>query len=267
MALSNKQKNKLPHKYGTWALITGASSGIGKELALLLAQSGLNLVLSARNTELLEALKTQIDDSYKVNVEIFVADLELSSEVEKLIAFCETKDLGLLVANAGFGNSGKFINSSIEAELALLNVNCRALLQLTHHFGIVFSKQKRGGIILLSSVLAFQGAPYAANYAASKAYVQSLGEGLYHELKPNGVDVLCVAPGPVDTGFAKRALMQMNVTMNAADVAESILKGLGNTLTLFPGFLSKLLAYNLKLTPRFLTIRIMKTVMKSMLKP
>ena len=137
-------------------------------------------------------------------------------------------------------------------------------MNLTHHFGNRFAGQGKGGIILMSSMVGFQGVPYAAHYAATKAYVQSLGEALALELKSKGVDVLAAAPGPVETGFAKRANMQMGMKLQAADIAAPILKSLGKRATVLPGFLTKLLVYSLRTVPRWAKIRIMRLVMSGM---
>ena len=138
------------------------------------------------------------------------------------------------------------------------------MLHLTHYFSRRFSNEGNGGIVLLSSVVGFQGAPNAANYAASKAYVQSLGEGIALELKPKGVDVLCVAPGPVETGFARRAKMNMGSTMNPKVVASAIINSLGKTNTVYPGGLSKLLNYSLRTAPRWARVQIMNKIMGGM---
>ncbi len=171
-----------------------------------------------------------------------------------------------MIASAGFGTSGAFLNTSIHAEVNMLQVNCLALLQLTHHFAQKFAAQKKGGIILMSSIVSFQGVPFAANYAASKAYVQTLAEALYHELKPYNVDVLSAAPGPVQTGFSERANMVMDNTLTPDQIGVPILKALGRKATVLPGFLSKLLVYSLGTVPRWGKIRIMKGVMGGMTK-
>ena len=145
-------------------------------------------------------------------------------------------------------------------------VNCEALLVLTHHFAQVFANRGRGGIILLSSMVGFQGAPFAANYAATKAYVQSLAEALFIELKGSGVDVLAAAPGPVSTGFEQRANMKMDMTMTPAQVGVPILRALGRKGTVLPGFLTKFLTYSLRTAPRWGRVRIMKLVMGGMTK-
>jgi uncharacterized protein len=146
----------------------------------------------------------------------------------------------------------------------MLDVNCRALLELSHHFGQRFARQKRGGIILLSSIVAFQGAPWSANYAASKAYVQSLGEALGEELRPHGVDVLCSAPGPTETGFFARASMKASSAESAEVVARQTVAALGRQRVVVPGNFAKFLHTALGTAPRFLRVKIMKGVMKSM---
>ena len=148
----------------------------------------------------------------------------------------------------------------------MLNVNCKALFMLTHYFSKKFKQEKKGGIILMSSMVGFQGTPYTAHYAATKAYVQSLAEGLYHELKEKNVDVLAAAPGPVATSFAKRANMVMNGAMKPEDLSPEILKALGSKMTVLPGGLTKLLVYSLRTVPRWAKIRIMKLVMSGMTK-
>ena len=146
----------------------------------------------------------------------------------------------------------------------MLKVNCAAVLNLTHYFSQQFVQQKRGGIVLFSSVVAFQGTPFAANYAATKAYVQTLAEGIAVELKPKGVDVLAVAPGPIATGFAARANMKMQVAMSTTQIGIPILRALGNKKNVYPGFLSKLMIYSLSTVPRWLKTMIIGKVMAGM---
>ncbi|MEL6341026.1 MAG: SDR family NAD(P)-dependent oxidoreductase, partial [Myxococcota bacterium] len=148
----------------------------------------------------------------------------------------------------------------------MLNVNCGAALTLTHYCARRFVEQRRGGIVLLSSIVAFQGVPRAAHYAATKAYIQSLAEGLRVELRPHHVDVLASAPGPVDSGFAKRADMQMAATVTPEQVARGTLQALGRRLTVRPGLLSKILELGLSMLPRRWRVRVMTVVMEGMTK-
>ena len=148
----------------------------------------------------------------------------------------------------------------------MLAVNCGALFALTHHYSKTMARRKQGGIVLLSSMVGFQGVPNAAHYAATKAYVQSLGEALYYELKPHGVDVLAAAPGPVNTNFGERADLEMGKALSPADVAVPILKALGRRSTVLPGLLTKVLVGSLRTLPRWGKIRVMKMVMGGMTK-
>lgn len=146
----------------------------------------------------------------------------------------------------------------------MLDVNCRSLLELTWHFGRRFVERGGGGIILLSSIVSFQGTPWSSHYSATKAYVQTLAEGLNVELRTKNVDVLSVAPGPTQTGFAARASLKMGAALDPNAIAPGILRALGNKETILPGFLSKLLVYSLMPLPRWVRVRIMGKVMHGM---
>jgi hypothetical protein len=251
-------------RYGPWAVITGASDGIGKEMATLLAESGLNLVLVARRQHVLDDLATDLTARFAVDVRVIAADLSTPEAVESLISATSGLDVGLLVAAAGYGTSGRFIELPVAAETAMLDLNCRAVVALSHHFGRRFAAQGHGGIILFSSLVAFQGVPLSANYAATKAYIQSLAEGLYHELAPLGVDVLASAPGPIRSGFAERADMRMSVALQPNVVARATLRALGRKANVRPGLLSKLLIGSLGVLPRPLRVRAMRQIMGGM---
>lgn len=148
----------------------------------------------------------------------------------------------------------------------MVDVNCRAVAALAHAFGRTLAERGRGGLVLMSSLVAFQGVPRAANYAATKAYVQSLAEGLHTELAPFGVDVIASAPGPVHSGFARRAGMVMGLAAQPAVVAEATLRALGRRTTVRPGLLSKLLELSLAVLPRWGRVRMMAKVMGGMTK-
>src|SRR5262245_10583178 len=236
---SNTQSASWRDRYGPWAVVTGASEGIGREIALELATRGLSLVLVARRRELLETLAQQFPAT--ISTRVVAADLAHSLGIEAVTSATQALDVGLLVAAAGFGTSGAFLAADLERELRLLDVNCRAPLLLAHHFGRRLAARGRGGIVLLSSILAFQGVPQTAHYAATKAYVQSLAEALGRELGPLGVDVLASAPGPVASGFAGVANMRYGTSVPAAVVARETLDALGHRRTVRPGWLSKVL--------------------------
>jgi short-subunit dehydrogenase len=253
-------------KYGPWAIVTGASSGIGKAIALRLAEARLNLVLVARSQGALEELARDLTTRYGVETRVLPLDLALPGSLDPIVSATNDLDIGLLVASAGFGTSGSFLDSQIDQEVEMLEVNCRALVEQTLHFGNRFKKRGRGGMILLSSIVGFQGMPYASHYAATKAYVQALAEALYVELAPLGIDVLAAAPGPTNSGFADRAGQRMGAALKPEDIAQPILDALGRRPTALPGFLSKLLTYSLVPLPRWARVRIMGKVMDGMTK-
>lgn len=146
----------------------------------------------------------------------------------------------------------------------MLNVNCFAVLEQSVVFGQRFAKRGRGGIILMASLLGWQGVSGAAHYAATKTYVQSLAEGLHRELASKNVDVLASAPGPVNSGFAGRANMRMGNADTPAAVAKASVQALGRKTTVIPGALGKFLSYSLLSLPRLLRVRILTAVMGSM---
>lgn len=264
MKLSTLEKQRIKLRYGPWALVTGASSGIGLELAELLASSGLHIILHGRRAIELEKIAQRLQSKYGIETDVIAADISSEEGTQAIIQFTNTRKIALFVGSAGFGTSGRFLESNLEDEINMLKVNCEALLVLTWHFSKRFKEQKRGGIILLSSMVGFQGVPYAAHYAATKAYVQSFGEALAIELKPSGVDVLTAAPGPVQSGFGKRANMRMNMYLTPQQVGIPILKALGRQATVLPGTLTKFLVGSLRTVPRWGKVRIMEKVMRGM---
>ncbi len=237
-------------RYGPWALITGASAGIGAEFARRLAGLGLNLVLVARRRDRLESLARQLEAEHKIQVLCVVADLSQPDFLTAIVHATQSIDIGLLVNNAGFGVAGNFLAHDLERELALLDVNCRALMILSHRFGNRMARRKKGGIILVSSVSAFIATPFEANYAASKVYELFLAEALGYELKKDGVDVLALCPGSTDTEFHEIAGSQPVAAMAVAPVVSLALRRLGKAPVAIPGWHNRLLVGLLKLTPR-----------------
>lgn len=264
MELSLNDKNRLRNKYGHWAIITGASSGIGLELATQLVKAGFNLVINSRHLDKLQEVEKHLKSLANIDVKIVASDVSETEGLDRIIESTQGLNVGLLIVSAGYGTSGNFINSSLHSEIDMLKVNCEALLSLTHYYSRQFVQQKRGGIILMSSMVAFQGTPYSANYAATKAYVQTLAEGLAVELKPHGVDVLAAAPGPVESGFSQRANMKMSMSLTPSQVGVPILMALGRKTTVLPGLLTKILVYSLRTVPRWGKIKIMEKVMGGM---
>lgn len=186
-------------RYGKAALVTGASSGIGRSFAVLLAARGLDLLLVARRAERLAALAAELRRTYGVEVVVQPEDLADPASAERILAATEALDIGLLVSNAGFGAKGAFEAGDAAAFASMLLVNCHAPTQLAHGLVPRLKERGRGGIVFTASVEGLIGCPFSAVYSATKAYVHALGEALWAELTPAGVDVLTLCPGATDT--------------------------------------------------------------------
>lgn len=251
-------------KYGPTAVVTGASDGIGRAFAERLADAGYSLILVARRQERLEQLAQLLASRHAVDAQALALDLCAPGAVQRVIEVANAADAGLLIAAAGFGSSGRFLSQNIDAELEMIDLNCRAVTQLVHGLGEHFVRRGRGGVVLMGSLVGRQGAPFASTYAATKAYIHTLGEALAIELKSKGVDVLVSAPGPVRSGFASRARMSMGATDSPEQVASQTLKALGRGHMTVPGRVGRLLTVLLIALPRFARLRIMSRIMRSM---
>lgn len=251
-------------RYGPWAVVTGASAGIGAEFARQLAARGLNLALIARRQERLEELALQLRERHRVEVRVIAADLARADFIDQVGDALASLEIGLLVNNAGFGIAGEFLRHELQREIDLLSVNCRALLILTHVFGQPMAQRQRGGIILVSSVLAFLSTPYSAHYSASKVYELSLAEGLHYELRRRGVDVLALCPGSTDTEFHDVAGSRPVDPMPVEPVVRLALAGLGKKSVVIPGWRNRFLVGFLKLAPRGLSTTLAGKAMRRM---
>lgn len=196
--------NEFLDRFGPAAIITGASSGIGKSFANILAAKGFDLVLIARRVSLLEELAAQLKSAHHVDVSILALDLSETSAPQKILQATELRDVGLIVSNAGFGFKGEYTKANADEMSDMLLLNCHAPMLLARGFIPRLRQRGKGGIILTSSIEGFIGCPYSTAYAASKAFVNSLGEGLWAELKPENIDVLTLCPGATDTEMPRK---------------------------------------------------------------
>ncbi|MET8852011.1 SDR family NAD(P)-dependent oxidoreductase [Amycolatopsis sp. NPDC004625] len=256
--------DRLRERYGPAALVTGATSGIGRAIATELARAGFDLVLAARRKPVLQDLAHELTTRHGISVRVLALDLAGDRGAEELLAATAGTDLGLYVAAAGFGTSGAFLDADPAVEREMLRLNCETVLTTSLGFGRRLAGRGRGGLVLMSSLVGFQGMPHAAHYAATKAYVQTLAEALHVELRPHGVDVLAAAPGPTHSGFAGRAGMRMGTALTPETVARGTLSALGRRPTALPGLLTRVLKAALLPLPRRGRVRIMGSVMAGM---
>jgi hypothetical protein len=186
-----------------WALVTGASAGIGKALAEELARGGANLVLTARRQERLEWLAADLRACHKIHTEVVVADLTQSAAPEEIFCFTQGKNLqiSVLVNNAGFGQYGEFSSVPPGRLLEMVQVNCGAVVHLTSLYLPGMMARRSGDILIVASTASFQAVPYISTYAATKAFDLSLAEGLAEEMKPYGVRVCALCPGTTASEF------------------------------------------------------------------
>ena len=191
------------------------------------------------------------------------ADLAVPGAADAVKDLTNRLDIGLVVLAAGFGTTGTFLETALTEELQLIAVNITAVTSLSHTFARRLATRGTGGIVLFSSIVGWQGVAGQANYAASKSYVQSLAEGLHGELKPAGVDVLSIAPGPVDSGFGARAGLTMTSATSPEVVAKAALGALGRR-TVIPGARGKFLTSALTPLPRRIRSRILGKVIAGM---
>jgi short-subunit dehydrogenase len=238
-------------KYGEWALVTGATSGIGAHIADQLAEKGLNILLVSRNEDELKSHAEQLANKHGVETSIIPADLATAEGVAKVKA---TKlKIGLLVPAAGLEVNGAFEKTPYEAEMKVLQLNVTATFELVHHFSRGMVEQGQGGILLIASLSGQMPNPYFANYAGTKAYVLNLGASLYAELRLKGVDVTVLSPGLTATPMVADNGMDWKktpmVAMDPAKVASLGIDGLGKRPLTVPGARNGLMAAMAKLTP------------------
>lgn len=243
-----------------YALITGASQGIGKAMAVALAKKNYNVLLVSRSADQLAQLAKQLKDQYQIQAEFLAIDLSEQEAALKVKNWCTSNsfDVSILINNAGFGLYGQFEKMDIEETSGMLKLNLIALTELTHHFIPLLKRNKNAHILNIASTASYQAIPSMAIYAASKSFVLSFSRALRYELKGQ-INVSCLCPGPTDTGFVARSGMTSfkNITEKFSADPESVaaagINGMfGKKAEIIPGFTNKLGAFSTRLFPKWI---------------
>ena len=248
------------------ALITGASSGIGLDMAKYLATKKCELILVARNKEKLEELQEKLS----TKVTIIVADLSNEQKVKELYVLTRKENVDIVINNAGFGDFGYFSDTDLNKELEMLDTNIKAVHILTKSFLKDMEKRKSGYILNVASSAAFQPGPLMATYYATKSYVYSLTMAISEELRKENSKVYigCLCPGPVDTEFNKVANVEFTVpSLKSSEVVKCTLKKMfKRKLVIIPGFTMKVAYFFTKISPLRLKLKITYKIQKSKMK-
>ena len=214
-------------RFGPWALVTGASSGIGKELTRQLAANGLNVVMAARRIDLLKELGNGIEREFSVQFRAVQVDLSEEDSIDKIKDVTRDLDIGLIVSNAGAIKAGEFMTMPLKDLHDQISINVVAHMELVRHFAPRLVKRARGGVMLVGAMGASIGIPYIANPSATKAYILALGEALHFELEKHGVAVTVLTPGLTDTAVLPEIMIDPGaLPMKPLSVAQVASEGI-----------------------------------------
>lgn len=251
-------------RYGPWAIVTGASSGIGEAFALALGRRGVRSLLVARRADELARVASAIERAGGT-AEVLALDLSRPESVATVQERTADRDVGLVVCNAGINPEGEFAALSPATHEAILDLNVRAPVLLAHAFLPALARRGRGGLLLVGSIEGLVGFPHSATYSASKNFVRAFAEALWGEYRAQGVDVLGLAPGATDTPLLRRngfEPAELPGLQTAEAVAEYALDRLGNGPLAVPGWTNRLMAVSLRHTPRRLLLPLLGKAMQ-----
>lgn len=255
---------------GSWALVTGASSGLGEEFAKQLAARGANLVLTARGGARIEALAAALQTAHAIEARVLVADLATDAGLATLLRAIDATGVAIdhVIANAGYGTFGELAGQSPDSQLEMIRLNCASLVGVVHHFLPGQLARRRGGALLVASTASFQPTPLFATYGATKHFVRAFGEGLAEEVRPGGVTISVLCPGPVPTGFQSRAgsIIAPAQASSVVSSEETVRQGLDayarGTVVFVPGGMNRVLRAMSSLLPNRIvapmTLRMMR---------
>jgi uncharacterized protein len=233
-------------RFGPWALVTGASSGIGRGFALQLAANGLNVALAARRRPLLEELRGQLMDEFGVQARVVETDLTSEGFLDEIKRATDDLEIGLLVSSAGAPLTGAFLDTDVERVIRYARLDVIAHVELTHHFGARMAARRRGGVLLVSAMGVDHGIPLMAASFAGKAYVLILGEGLHAEFGKLGINTTVLLPGPTETAVINTiGFDQVQTPLKPLSVEQTVAEALralaANRPTILSGRINRLM--------------------------
>jgi uncharacterized protein len=261
---------KFADRYGSWAIVAGASEGLGAEYARQLAGRGLNLVLIARRKEMLQSLASQLMTKYRIRTKLLALDLSAPDAAEQIVHKTMDIDLGLLVYNAAYSAVGPFLERSMDEHMREVHTNIHSPLKLVYLLSQRFHGRGRGGILLMASLSAFQGSPYISTYAATKAFNIVLAESLWEEWRARNVDVLVCISGAVSTpnylaSQPKKTGGLGDRSMPPDQCVEEALGALGKQPYIIPGRMNRLASFVMRyMMPRKMAIMFMGRTLREM---
>jgi len=252
------------HRFGPWALVTGASSGIGKELTRQLAANGLNVVIAARRIDLLRELGDGIEREFSVQFRAVQVDLSEEDSIDKIKDATRDLDIGLIVSNAGAVKAGEFMTMPLKDLHDQISINVVAHMELVRYFAPRLVKRGRGGVMLVGAMGTSHGIPYLANPSATKAYISALGEALHDELEKHGVAVTVLTPGLTDTAAIPEIMIDPGaIPMKPMSVAQVASEGIAaiqaNKSVCVPGALNRFMN---RVVPASITRKMMAKLLK-----
>ncbi len=250
-----------------WALITGASSGIGKGFAMELAKRGHHIALVARSRDKLETVSTDIRQRFQRETRVIPLDLTKDGFIRELSEKTEDLKVDMVINNAGFGTSGPFLDIDGDRESEMITLNCIAVTQIARVFLKRMAALGRGDMIIVASTASIQPCPWFATYAATKVFDRFLAEALWYEMKPKGVNVLALNPPGTKTNFFRQAGLAGNPKGLATveQVVQTALKAVGKKPVVTVGLGNRLMAFSERFTPEKLLISVTSRIMKKMI--
>jgi len=265
------EMNQMKTRDKSWVLVTGASSGFGEEFARQYAEQGHSLVLVARRLDRLQKLAEALRQQFRIEVVVEQVDLSDVAAIIQLHQRLRERDItiDILINNAGHGLQGPFLDGQLDAALAMVQLDIASLTAITHIFAQDMRKRGSGKILLVASLLAYQGVQNFAVYSAAKAYVLRLGEALHRELKRDGITVTALCPGMSDTGFAAAAQQKITpwlklLMMQPGPVVRAGIRALqAGRISVVPGWANKVSVILMWATPRWLHQAIFSRVMNA----